>query len=214
MKVELLQALQSKLQLAQVGVVEVSDLTRILWADIFALRQTLIDTEDEDNPNSACQRQRRIYVRSLYALIEGVCFSMKTLALSSPTELSEEDRFLCSEIAYELTTHGMPRKRNAKLGFIPNLRYSFNILYRAFDLAIPSPDYSHLGFKCLQDGVTVRDRLMHPKSPTNLIISRSELLSSASVINWFSEEHSRVVAEVFRQGPALFSKALESLHSL
>lgn len=214
MKVELLQALQSKLQFAQMRGAEVSNLTQILWADIFALRQTLIDIDDEDNPNSDCQRQRRIYFRSLYALIEGVCFSMKALALSTPTELSEEDRFLCSETAYELTTHGIPRKRNAKLGLIPNLRYSFSVLYRAFDLAIPSPDYSHLGFKCLRDGVTVRDRLMHPKSPTNLIVSRSELLSSAKVINWFSEEHSRVTTEALRQGPVLFSKALESLRSL
>lgn len=171
-----------------------SSLTKILWEDLFALQEgTIGDPGKENDPSSSMQQKRRTYVRSAYALIEGICFSLKILSLDGPIQLSEQDRLFCLEKQYELSDKGELKFRNAQIRFLPNLRYSFDVFIRSHGLSIPSPDYSHSGFLHLQNGVKIRDRLMHPKSIENLLISPQELSDCTQGIVWMSKEHQRIV---------------------
>lgn len=147
----------------------------------------------EHDASSPFQQSRRDYVRACFACIEALCFSMKSLAQRSLNEPSLQDQLLCLEQDFDIGNSGEVSPRKRKIGFFPNLRYSFDVFCRSFGIT-NTCDYTNNGFRELKRSVAIRDRLMHPKQTQDLLVTAAELLSMADGFMWFTTQHQTVVS--------------------
>jgi hypothetical protein len=127
-------------------------------------------------------------VRSVFAFMEGVTYRMKILAFEdkdksgvnfSPAELA----FLLEE-DFDLNEKGEVVSVPAKIPLTKNIRLAFNTITRAtsvnFDLQV-----GDVGWDALKKSAKVRDRLMHPKSIANLVISNDDVDLVIKGSAWF-----------------------------
>lgn len=128
---------------------------------------------------------RRAYVRSVFALIEGTTFRMKQLALDYNVDrLSSAEITLLQEESYSLGDTGQLRVRQAHLQCLPNVRFAFRSLAKARGIDF-RPNVSGKGWEALRESVRVRDRLMHPKDPKDLLVSDEERDLVSKAFRWF-----------------------------
>jgi hypothetical protein len=116
---------------------------------------------------------RRVYVRTIFAAIEGLTFSMKqvTLADSSIKKLVfsiEEIRFLGDE----------------KGSWKENLHETMLLYARALNPTY-QPKFSDHGWGCLQKANKIRDRITHPKDINALEISDQEMATIDKGTEWY-----------------------------
>lgn len=133
--------------------------------------------------------ERRLVVRSVYAAVDALAYRLKQVGLSPhrTTPLSPGDVALCMEEAYELRDNGEVKVREAKLRFLPNVRFAFRAATVA-DVASFKLDVSGPGWGNLAAGVGVRDRLMHPKTLGDLTVTDDEIRTVFRAFWWFEEQ--------------------------
>ena len=145
---------------------EITQITDLLHED--SLEALMICGADPPLP-----RARRHYVRTVFAQFEGIAFGLKRLALLfdalTPVFTSGE-RLLLREEGVSLKPNGKVKYSDARLGFLPNLRFAFDCLGRSLGIATPL-DAGAGGFRDLMAATKIRDRLTHPKRPTDLEVS-------------------------------------------
>ena len=142
----------------------------------------------------------RTYIRSFFALIEGMTAQIKKLALQvhqqqpifEPFEISllvEEDAFL--------TNKGEPRSKKAKLRFIDNFQFAIWSLNRALNLNIAVPKES--GWNEMLQAIKIRDRITHPKNTVCLVISESEMKNTIGPAHaWFRDIMVELLDETYK----------------
>jgi hypothetical protein len=131
--------------------------------------------------------RRRLFVRSVFASIEASVYALKQEALSAPeaaSRLSDAERALCSEQAFDLNDGGDVVARPAKLRFLPNLRFAFavsaKVLGQESRLQTGDPRW-----EALTRSVKLRDRLTHPKRLADLTVTDAEFGDCLVVLVWF-----------------------------
>lgn len=63
----------------------------------------------------------------------------------------------------------------------------------------PTPDYRSRGWQSLLDSVPVRNRITHPRSPSDLEITDDEVAKVREALVWFINERSRVIDTATKQ---------------
>jgi len=169
---------------------------------LFALYKGLkVDTDywwrkEQDEPNEI---HRRAAVRSTFALIEGVTFSIKQLASTwirdsqgslpwrvlGPKEMGQ--LALLREESYDLDDKGQVIIRPARLDLLRNVRFAFNAFFRIIHMSDSPLDASARGWSTFRDAMRVRNRLMHPKKPGDIAVSTDEALLVNQAYVWFHE---------------------------
>ncbi len=123
----------------------------------------------------------RQLIRALFAYIEGATFTIKTIAiqicLNRGRELSVGEQFVAAEIRHELNDHGKVVERKAKLRFTSNVRFAFALLERAYGVT-GYFDPSQTWWLRLKDSEVVRDRLMHPRLLSDLLVAPREVIAA------------------------------------
>jgi hypothetical protein len=150
--------------------------------------------------------QRRVCVRSVYALIEAVTYQMKQDALKAGGgTMSDAERAFCAEEAYELDSNGEVRVRSARLRPLDNLRFAFDISASVHGAEF-TLDLSGSGWSSLTNGFRIRNRLAHPKQPADLVVSDKEITTIFAGLEWIEES---VLGLAKAQAAALFRRAEE-----
>jgi hypothetical protein len=131
----------------------------------------------------------RAYVRSFFAYVEAWAYLWKQLILEEPIlhaiSPTQAELALLREEAYEVADNGEAVTRTDR--FVPldrNMRFVFAIATKCFG----SPynlDVSGRGWQAFREAIRVRNRLMHPKQPTDLILSDSEFQAVKDAQLWF-----------------------------
>lgn len=133
--------------------------------------------------------ERRTLVRSIFSFVEALSYSVKGLAMESNNaiNLSIGERLLALEEAYELSEKGEVKKRPPKLKTIPNVQFAFKLLadVEGSDWTL---DTSSKGWQSLLRTSKVRDRLMHPKTLSDLTVSDNETRDAWDSFTWFQEQ--------------------------
>jgi hypothetical protein len=116
---------------------------------------------------------RRVYVRTMFAAIEGLTFSIKqvTLAVSSLKKVvfsQEEIRLLGDK---------------SRPSWHENLRDTMRLYARALNPTY-QPKFSH-GWGCLRTANKIRDRITHPKNVAALEISDQEMATIDKGNEWY-----------------------------
>jgi hypothetical protein len=148
--------------------------------------------QHESQPNNSFQQARRSYVRACYAFFEANNYALKFLSLNFPSNISAEDIFICRETDFDIDESGRCVSRKKNLRFLPNLRFAFSVFTRAFRIE-EAPTYGDSGFAALRNCVKVRDRLTHPKRPSDLLVTPPELSEMATAMSWYTDNFSRIV---------------------
>jgi hypothetical protein len=138
----------------------------------------------------AQQRYRRAYVRAAFALVEGTVFSLKRILLEAVQvfdgSLDAGERAMLEEQEYQLQNDGTVRTKRAFLRVADNIRFTLGLGPKVFGIPVVV-DYSGRGWAGLKVGIQVRNRLVHPKSPSDLEVSDEELSSVAAGVEWFKK---------------------------
>jgi hypothetical protein len=165
-------------------------------------------------PDPVCLNdiERRLLVRSIFAFVEALTYSIKTLTLTSLDiwKLSTAERSLAADECYDLSTSGSVTTRRAKLHTLANIRFAFDILAKVegneFQL-----DVSQGGWQLLQRSMKIRDRLMHPKAASDLRVSDEEIRDSVRAFMWFEKQLVRLLLVTINAVRGQHSRLMEEL---
>lgn len=171
---------------------ELNDLYQQLRDELNRLARHSSDEDDPLRParlDRLDQVDRRLIIRSAFATIDALAYRLKQVAFHSAgvSKLTAAERTLCAEESYELTSNGEAEIRTARLRFLPNLRFAFRIVAKAEGVDF-SLDVSGAGWQSVQKGVQVRDRLTHPKSVADLMVTDDEARVAIAAFLWVEEQ--------------------------
>jgi len=133
--------------------------------------------------------EKRMAIRSIFSLVEGACFGLKTAALKSviPNVLTEADKLFAMELSYDLNDAGEIKERRAKLRTTSNIRFAFKLYAKAHQCDFVL-DVSGSGWECITKGLLIRDRITHPKSLGDLTVNLEEFKSCVQGFVWFDAQ--------------------------
>lgn len=130
----------------------------------------------------------RQLIRSSFAYIEGVVFSLKLTAANKcmrhGLSLSPQERYLCIEIGYDLNDKGEVVERPIQIRLARNILFAFELATRSLKLDHkfnPSVDW----WASLKAAIKIRDRFMHPRMPEDFDISLDAVLTVMKATHGF-----------------------------
>lgn len=141
------------------------------------------------DPTSYSPVQRRVLIRSIFSLVEGVAFGLKSFALEDRRagELPPSELQFAREIDYDLTDAGDIVERPAKLRTLGNLRFAFKLFARIHGSSF-ALDVSGPGWQSLHSTARVRDRLMHPRGLVDLSVTDDEIRTAFVALVWLDAQ--------------------------
>lgn len=162
-----------------------------LTKDVYLVQEDL--KTDRDN-----QLKRRILVRTLFAAIEGIVYALKQNILdlsevqniplfSYNVNLSSSEYAMLAEEEYYLDNGGVARTSVKFLRLSENLRFTFSILARVYELECEI-DVGASGWSDFKQALQIRHRLTHPKSVDDLVVDDLQLDIVSNVIQWFCNQ--------------------------
>jgi len=150
------------------------------------VEKTLTMLQKQDN-----QFHRRIYVRALFAYLEGFTYWMRQnaieidrIALRRFGSIDWERHLLLYEEFPTIADNGKVEKKKQKISF--KNRFSFSLRAYAEIVQCQIDLFSDNGWSQLQHALQVRDRLMHPKQGKDLVVSDNDAKACREGYAWFS----------------------------
>lgn len=186
--------MEDKLKRKQLGMVratetvmkvtKLGDLTKpiILFASDAQNAEDILDSDDT-------QYKRRTFVRALFAMIEGTVYFLKQTTLStglSNGKLSVSDMLLLQDATPELRQNG---ETCIKTKFIPiddNLKFVIRMLKQVYEINI-SLGQGSSAWQDFQAAISIRNKITHPKSESDFLISDKDVETMRRVRSWFCE---------------------------
>lgn len=132
----------------------------------------------------------RQLIRSAFAYIEGATYILKIEASFNCEEngidiLPQQFHFIF-EADFGLNEKGEIVQRPAKISLAKNIRFAFSIFAEANGIE-SSFDPSVEWWSLLQNSIRVRDRLMHPRTPSDLDVTPKETIAMIQAKAGFDE---------------------------
>lgn len=164
---------------------ELLDLFQLLHEDVATCIAMI---QQESVTNTVDLFSRRAYVRAVFAFIEGVTHRMKLLAFEEKDKPNVN--FSAAELAFlleedfDLTDKGEVISMSARISLTKNIRFAFKAIARAYSINYDLKVDDH-GWDALRKAAKVRDKLMHPKTPEDLIISIDDIDLIIKGSTWF-----------------------------
>ena len=153
-----------------------------------------IDAGERDidgNITADHEYQARQLIRSIFAYIEAVTFSVKAWSANYCMEhdiyISPQERYFATDTEYELNDKGEIIETVAKISLTRNLRFAISMNRKAHRVSKPF-DASVEWWACLKQAIKVRDRLTHPKMPGDLDISGDDIVRALKAKSGFEQE--------------------------
>src|SRR6266404_2408751 len=141
-------------------------------------------------PADVPRTKARMLVRSIFSTIEGIVYSMKQLAISASRiegTLRLPELILCREKSFHITGKGEAKVKSAKLRFVDNLRFAFVVLAKALQLSFKL-NTNCVSWNHFVVSIRIRDRLAHPKQPSDLELSDEEIGRVIESYQWFNKQ--------------------------
>lgn len=141
--------------------------------------------------SSEDQTERRAMVRAVFAYIEGACFSLRRAAIDLAklfqVDLSPGEVQIANEVSYGLTEKGGVEERVLLTPTLPNVRFAMSLFAKSVNAEYEFPA-GEVEFEKLRSAQLVRNRLTHPRTGSELLVSDDELKAVECAAEWFSGE--------------------------
>ncbi len=157
---------------------ELSDMVQVLGDDCSEQYSSIQDNNS--------QTHRRAYVRSVFALIEGVLHRMKLTAAhmgSHMFTLSIPELVMINEETFDVDDKGEVVAKRVFVKFLNNVKFAFRTYSKSFGSSFEL-SLGGKGWWSLRECVKVRDRLMHPKTILDLEVTDAEVDATKIAFNW------------------------------
>lgn len=145
------------------------------------------------------QPLRRAVVRSVFAMIEGSIYRMKQIALeaNSPEKqlFSQGEVDMLAEVTYRLAENGVVKKVPAKISLDGNILFAFKAIERVTKTGYTLEQGAD--WELLKRSIRLRDRLTHPKTLDQLVVTDQDYGMVLTAWGWFG----RQVEGAFGRGP-------------
>lgn len=187
--------------------------------DIFnVLGADLEECVERHNANPESQFWRRTLVRTMFAMVEGINNLLKQtdysyhersirpvyyiykalkLAPTSPILAQVQPEWallLMLDKSVTIKANGKCETKDAFTPMVSSIRFMFDMASRIYQSGF-QPDYSAVGWRDLQDGISVRNRLMHPKTPESLNVTEEELGQVQRGSQWFLDSTAAMMSQ-------------------
>lgn len=167
---------------------ELQGMTRVLTADVERLRRRLGSRDIQGKTTEDEEMARRLYVRSVFALIEALVEQHTRLLL----RLAERRVITLrtgvfealSERVYAVKDNGTVVVREQYLPLLRKLRAVYRAAGDGFKEAL-EVRFDGPGWQAFQEAITIRDRLTHPKVFQDCHISGAELDTVDAAEAWY-----------------------------
>jgi hypothetical protein len=140
----------------------------------------------------------RMSIRAYSALIEGMLYQMRHVALSSESKncrvYNLHERFILSEEQCTLDKKGNIKTKESYEKALPMLLFTLKQYPKIHGTQF-TPDTSDDGWRCLRAFISIRNRVVHPKSYNDLELTNKEWKEINKGIDWFY----KTVKEMFAQ---------------
>jgi hypothetical protein len=140
----------------------------------------------------------RMSIRTYSALIEGLLYQMRQVALNSEgmdhKVYSEGERLLLSELEYRLNDKGELKERNVSESQKPMILFTLKQFPKVHGATF-SPNTSDSGWDSLGKFIKIRNRVTHPKSKEDLVLTQDEWREVNKGIDWFYDTIKILFAE-------------------
>jgi hypothetical protein len=157
---------------------DVSDLLNAIRANDHA-GDVLID------PSKVPRAKARMLIRSIFATIEGLVYSMKQLAFEvNNGVLTLDELLVCRELNFGLKDDGEVRLVPTQLRLKGNVRFAFATLAKVFHQPFTLQTGGQ-GWEKFGRSVDVRNRLTHPRKKADLDLSDEEIVDAVAAWTWF-----------------------------
>ena len=127
---------------------------------------------------------QRTLLRTHFALIEGVSYLLRQIAIATAEVFSPAELATLSEKTYTLDKQGNIQERDNYLKALPALLFTLRCYARVHG-AIFQLETGSEGWRCMQAYVAIRNRLAHPKKAVDLQLSDAELQECLKAAEWF-----------------------------
>ncbi|MCX6906782.1 MAG: hypothetical protein NTY01_01935 [Verrucomicrobia bacterium] len=166
------------------------EMTRVLDSDVKLAAQ-------QCRQNPASPFWHRTYIRCHSAAVEGVLSLLKNFVPKSADYfgviLTDEDKQVATELR-EYIENGVPKTRPAFLPFRENVKETFKLFVKAHATQV-TIQFNDAGFQDLCDMAETRNKLMHPKAPSDLEVSEAAVDTADRGIKWFRSTLEKVLQE-------------------
>lgn len=125
----------------------------------------------------------RVAFRVVLSAIEGLISLLKQHVLKVDPHLTEAERVLLLEKTYILDECGNPKDKPNFLKVSDNLLFAWKMCFRRTEPTF-SPDQKCDGWRFFKESVRVRNRITHPKKPSDLHVSQGELRDLQTAYEW------------------------------
>ncbi|MEW7987353.1 MAG: hypothetical protein AB2805_16895 [Candidatus Thiodiazotropha sp.] len=138
------------------------------------------------------QFTRRAYVRSLFALIEGSIWVLKQTVLHAPVQegkaksLIPAEYALLSDKTYDLKSNGTPKVQTKYLKLPENLRFTFTVVQKYFQLELDI-GVGTVAWDKFLEAQSIRNRITHPKTSSEFEVTDDEIALCQEVCSWFNK---------------------------
>lgn len=175
---------------------ELSQMTLLLLSDCDFCKTKFEELKKRDSV------YRRLYIRTLFTLIEGVSHRLRQIILAMHEErrirLTPSEYMLLTETVVTLDNQGKIDEREATQPFVKMLKFTLKILGKhTKQVAKVNRLLSDAEFKKIIDAVKVRNRLTHPKKLEDLYVAWGEFQDGIDAQKWFENCLSTLLVETF-----------------
>ena len=170
------------------AVEELKRVYAVLNADLELARAATLGDPSEFN--------KRTLVRTCAALVEGLAFQLRQVTLSTLREtklLTEGELAILRETKAQLSIQGAAEERDNFQSTLPMLLFTLRVYAKNHGASF-APNTSDNGWNCLRKAMALRDRLMHPKSYEDLVVSEEAGAEFTAGIRWWDEAIAALLA--------------------
>lgn len=144
----------------------------------------------------------RTYVRTVFAMFEGVAFATRQYILAQAAagqyEITVQERDLLSEQVFVLDGKGAIKVKESFLQFLPGFRLTMKVFGRCVGRAeLVDNAFGHNGFESFQEGARVRNLVTHPKSAIQMMLSHKDIETVQLAERWFNSLLAELLGTAF-----------------
>jgi len=168
-----------------------------LLAELASELATVVKGRQRDDLSQA---ERRMYIRSAFATIEAWIYVMKQIALRAHPDpncatINQAERAFAQEQEYKLADSGDVEIRRTKISLQANVRFAFKLLAKAGSVE-QQLNVSSSEWQAFRRAITVRDRITHPKSVSELVITDEDYNDVSVGFGMVLIAHARLMHEI------------------
>ena len=155
-----------------------------LLDDAFEAEKFLAENKDS-------QFFRRLYIRTVFAYIEGSIWILKQVCLNAKSSTGQKRKIslseysILSEETYDLKNNGNIKTVSKNLNLLDNIKFTFKTINKLFvgniDIGTGTKSWDNL-----IDAKKIRNRITHPKSEKEMFVENNEIEICEEVCSWFN----------------------------